>query len=29
MKILNTSDWYLGRFVHGRKYYEDFSVFLD
>jgi DNA repair protein SbcD/Mre11 len=29
MKILHTSDWHLGRSLHGRKRYEEFSAFLD
>lgn len=29
MKVLHTSDWHLGRSLHGRKRYEEFSAFLD
>ncbi|MBU1109927.1 MAG: exonuclease SbcCD subunit D C-terminal domain-containing protein [Candidatus Riflebacteria bacterium] len=29
MKILHTSDWHLGRNLHGRKRYDEFSAFLD
>ena len=29
MKILHTSDWHIGRALHGRKRYEEFDLFLD
>ncbi|NCC50050.1 MAG: exonuclease subunit SbcD [Spartobacteria bacterium] len=29
MKILHTSDWHLGRSLHGRKRYDEFEAFLD
>lgn len=29
MKILHTSDWHIGRSLHGRKRYDEFSAFLD
>ncbi len=29
MKILNTSDWHIGRALYGRKRYEEFELFLD
>ena len=29
MNILHTSDWHLGRTLHGRKRYEEFEAFLD
>lgn len=29
MKILHTSDWHLGRSLHGRKRYAEFEAFLD
>ncbi len=29
MKILHTSDWHIGRFLYGRKRYDEFSAFLD
>ena len=29
MKILHTSDWHLGRSLHGRKRYDEFIAFLD
>ncbi|MCL1939452.1 MAG: exonuclease SbcCD subunit D C-terminal domain-containing protein [Desulfovibrionaceae bacterium] len=28
MKILHTSDWHIGRTLHGRKRYEEFEAFL-
>ena len=28
MKILHTSDWHLGRNLHGRKRYDEFAAFL-
>jgi len=28
MKFLHTSDWHLGRSLHGRKRYDEFSAFL-
>lgn len=29
MKLLHTSDWHLGRTLHGRRRYEEFEAFLD
>lgn len=29
MKILHTSDWHLGRSLHGKKRYAEFAAFLD
>lgn len=29
MKILHTSDWHIGRFLYGRKRYDEFEQFLD
>ena len=29
MKILHTSDWHLGRSLHGRKRYAEFTAFLN
>ena len=29
MKFLHTSDWHLGRTLHGRKRYDEFAAFLD
>lgn len=29
MRILHTSDWHLGRSLHGKKRYEEFTAFLD
>ena len=29
MKILHTSDWHLGRMLHGKKRYEEFEKFLE
>lgn len=29
MKILHSSDWHIGRSLHGRKRYEEFATFLD
>ncbi len=29
MKILHTSDWHLGRSLHGAKRYDEFAAFLD
>ncbi len=29
MRVLHTSDWHLGRHLHGRKRYEEFERFLD
>lgn len=29
MKLLHTSDWHLGRSLHGRKRYEEFDRFLN
>ncbi len=29
MKILHTSDWHLGRSLHGHKRYDEFTAFLD
>ncbi|MFA6411416.1 MAG: exonuclease SbcCD subunit D C-terminal domain-containing protein [Syntrophales bacterium] len=29
MKILHTSDWHLGRALHGRKRYEEYEAFLN
>ncbi|SFW21222.1 exonuclease SbcCD subunit D C-terminal domain-containing protein [Nitrosovibrio sp. Nv17] len=29
MRILHTSDWHIGRTLHGRKRYEEFEAFLD
>lgn len=29
MKVLHTSDWHLGRSLHGRKRYKEFAEFLD
>ena len=29
MKLLHTSDWHLGRTLHGRRRYEEFAAFLD
>ena len=29
MKILHTSDWHIGKMLHGRKRYEEFGLFLD
>ncbi len=29
MKILHTSDWHLGRALHGRRRYDEFTAFLD
>lgn len=29
MKVLHTSDWHLGRSLHGRKRYKEFSEFLE
>ena len=29
MRILHTADWHIGRVLHGRKRYEEFSAFLD
>ena len=28
LKILHTSDWHIGRILHGRKRYEEFEAFL-
>ena len=28
MKLLHTSDWHIGRVLHGRKRYEEFAAFL-
>jgi exonuclease SbcD len=28
MRILHTSDWHIGRLLHGRKRYEEFEAFL-
>ena len=29
MKLLHTSDWHLGRALHGRKRYDEYEAFLD
>lgn len=29
MRILHTSDWHIGRCLHGRKRYDEFGLFLD
>ena len=29
MKLLHTSDWHIGRALHGRKRYEEFDAFLN
>ena len=29
MKVLHTSDWHIGRTLHGRQRYEEFEAFLD
>jgi len=29
MKILHTSDWYIGRTLYGRKRYAEFEAFLN
>ena len=29
MKLLHTSDWHLGRTLHGRRRYREFEAFLD
>jgi DNA repair protein SbcD/Mre11 len=29
MKVLHTSDWHIGRMLHGRQRYEEFEAFLD
>jgi len=29
MKLLHTSDWHLGRALHGRKRYEKYEAFLN
>jgi len=29
MRILHTSDWHIGRTLHGRKRYEEFEAFLN
>jgi len=29
MKILHTSDWHLGRALHGRRRYDEFAAFID
>ena len=29
MKLLHTSDWHLGRVLHGRKRYDEYEAFLN
>jgi exonuclease SbcD len=29
MKILHTSDWHLGRALHGQKRYDGYEAFLN
>ncbi|MBK1719674.1 exonuclease sbcCD subunit D [Thiocystis violacea] len=29
LRLLHTSDWHLGRSLHGRKRYDEFAAFLD
>jgi exonuclease SbcD len=29
MKLLHTSDWHLGRVLHGSKRYDEYEAFLN
>jgi len=29
MKLLHTSDWHIGRALHGRKRYDEYEAFLN